>query len=806
MSNPRSRALPTILLALVALPLSTEPGQAATYAVLVRWAASTGPGVAGYRVTARPRSGGTSLVVDAGQPAPAADGSRSAQVAGLDGRTDYDVTATAYTSAGLESLASNSISIGYAQVAGRIDSDGDGLMDAAEDPNLNRVLDAGETDALSADSDGDGVGDASDQCQGTAAGATVNAAGCSCAQVACSGGAHTIWPGTATPVRADRGADNAVEVGVKFRSDVAGTVTGLRFYKHVLNTGTHVGNLWSSTGARLATATFTGETASGWQQVNFATPVAISANATYVASYFAPNAHYSFDVNYFATQGVDRVPLHAPASAATGGNGVYAYGPTSAFPNQSYSATNYWVDVVFTTGTPPPPTLAITTTALPSGTVGGAYVATLAASGGTPPYTWSIASGALPQGLALNASTGTISGTPTTAGLSSFSVQVRAGTESATSATSIRIDAPAQGETIWPSTAVPVVADGGPDSAAELGVKFRSDVAGWVTGIRFYKHAFNTGMHVGNLWSSGGTRLATATFSGESASGWQRVNFATPVAISANTVYVASYLCPQGHYADDRNYFSGRGVDNPPLHALATGVAGPNSVYAYGTTSRFPTQTYAATNYWVDLVFSATLPAGGTAGAPAGSTALGVAERASRGVTGADAFVDASEGDATCSDQPDARRGRLRRFLLKRRNGGYRLTAIGRFTIPDGTDLAASGMALRLLDGAGRVLVAATLSGADLDPTASGWRSRPRVNGIERLRVRRRGTGATVSLRTGLPAFSADPDPALVWQVAFGAGCAERRALSCTDATGGNRRCRPSSTTAAVGRQAPRER
>src|SRR5262249_23045991 len=95
--------------------------------------------------------------------------------------------------------------------------------------------------------------------------------------------------------------------------------------------------------------------------------------------------------------------------------------------------------------------------------------------------------------------------------------------------------------TIWPSTATPIVAADPDTSAVELGIKFRSDVNGFITGIRFYKSATNTGTHVGNLWSSTGTKLASATFSGESASGWQQVNFKTPVAITANTVYVASY-------------------------------------------------------------------------------------------------------------------------------------------------------------------------------------------------------------------------------------------------------------------------
>src|SRR5262249_57325268 len=135
------------------------------------------------------------------------------------------------------------------------------------------------------------------------------------------------------------------------------------------------------------------------------------------------------------------------------------------------------------------------------------------------------------------------------------------------------------------------------------------------------KHALNTGTHVGNLWSATGDRLATATFSGESASGWQEVTFSSPVPIAANTVYVASYYCPNGHYSDDVRYFARRGVDRPPLHALANGAAGPNGVHAYGSSSLFPTQSWKSTNYWVDGVFSTVETAAGTAGHPASRAA-----------------------------------------------------------------------------------------------------------------------------------------------------------------------------------------
>jgi hypothetical protein len=59
--------------------------------------------------------------------------------------------------------------------------------------------------------------------------------GCSC----------SIWGSGSTPAVSDSGSAGAVEVGVKFRSDVSGKVTGIRFFKSTRNTGTHVGNLWT---------------------------------------------------------------------------------------------------------------------------------------------------------------------------------------------------------------------------------------------------------------------------------------------------------------------------------------------------------------------------------------------------------------------------------------------------------------------------------------------------------------------------------------------------------------------------------
>src|SRR5581483_3182680 len=68
--------------------------------------------------------------------------------------------------------------------------------------------------------------------------------------------------------------------------------------------------------------------------------------------------------------------------------------------------------------------LSITTTSLPSGTVGKTYSTTLKAAGGTPPYSWTVSAGSLPPGLALNATSGILSGTPTSSGTFTPTIQV----------------------------------------------------------------------------------------------------------------------------------------------------------------------------------------------------------------------------------------------------------------------------------------------------------------------------------------------------------------------------------------------
>jgi len=142
---------------------------------------------------------------------------------------------------------------------------------------------------------------------------------------------------------------------------------------------------------------------------------------------------------------------------------------------------------------------------------------------------------------------------------------------------------------------VPATA-GYPDTArVELGVQFTSTVSGTVAGVRFYKGAGNTGTHTASLWK-GSVKVASGTFTNETSSGWQQMSFATPVSVAAGVTYTASYLAPNGRYA----------LNSPFAFPFVSGkLTAIKGVYRYG--GGYPTGTYQASNYWVDVAFAPTV-------------------------------------------------------------------------------------------------------------------------------------------------------------------------------------------------------
>jgi hypothetical protein len=512
----------------------------------------------------------------------------------------------------------------------------------------------------------------------------------------------------ATPGTVDGGDGGSVELGVKIRSSAAGTINGVRFYKAATNVGTHIGSLWTMSGQLLAEATFTNESASGWQQVTFATPVQIEPNTTYIAGYLAPSGHYSVNGPNLSA-GIVNGPLTAEADSSelsgTEGNGLYAYGSGVTFPTGTYNASNYFVDVLFTPEPPATipgaPSGATATAGLGSATVkwtapttgskptgytvtpfiaGVAQTASAKTVTGNPPatevtvsglksgtsYTFQVkatnAAGTGPESAASNAVTptgATLPGEPTAvtaaarnasalvtwkapasdggATISSWKVTpylngttpLTATTVTGATTTSATVSsltnggsytfkvaavnsvgtgvASAASGTVMPRVTLfeqgtPATVNVADSASVVLGMKFQSSTAGKIRGIRFYKSVGNTGSHVVALWSSTGTLLASATATGETASGWQEQSFTTPVSILANTTYVAGYLAPKGHYSATSSGFTAA-TKVTPLTGLANSTS-PNGLYTYSGSLVFPTSNFNATNYWVDVIYT----------------------------------------------------------------------------------------------------------------------------------------------------------------------------------------------------------
>jgi hypothetical protein len=188
--------------------------------------------------------------------------------------------------------------------------------------------------------------------------------------------------------------------------------------------------------------------------------------------------------------------------------------------------------------------------------------------------------------------------------------------------------------------------------AVELGVSFKPSKAGSISAIRFYKAAGNGGTHTGSVWSSGGTRLASVTFANETASGWQTAKLAKPLDVKAGTSYVASYFAPKGQYSFTPDYFSA-----DKTSGSLTATAANNGRYHYGANGGFPTKSWNAANYFVDVVFSphtAAAPAPAPAPKPAPSPAPAATGWPSASTTGVPAGVSLKPSGSITVTTPGA--------------------------------------------------------------------------------------------------------------------------------------------------------
>ncbi|MBG6056120.1 hypothetical protein IWX81_002552 [Salinibacterium sp. CAN_S4] len=143
----------------------------------------------------------------------------------------------------------------------------------------------------------------------------------------------------------------------------------------------------------------------------------------------------------------------------------------------------------------------------------------------------------------------------------------------------------------------------------ELGLKFSPEKSGSVTALQYFQSRAASGVTSATLWTADGKKLATASFSATTREGWRTIMLTTPAALEAGRSYVVSYFAPQGSYAvSERDLTSKKSLNG---FTISRGAG----VYKYGQ-GGFPTNSYNASNYFVDVVFAPGTTVGSTPATP----------------------------------------------------------------------------------------------------------------------------------------------------------------------------------------------
>jgi hypothetical protein len=151
----------------------------------------------------------------------------------------------------------------------------------------------------------------------------------------------------------------------------------------------------------------------------------------------------------------------------------------------------------------------------------------------------------------------------------------------------------------WSNDKVPTVLDDPDSRSIEVGTEFTTASDGEITAVRFYQGPDNTGADNLTLWTSDGTKIATAPVP-PGPSGWREIRFHDPVPVEADRIYVVSYRASRGHYSTDPDTFArGRQVKSGWLTALG-------GVFTDG--NGFPDQSSKGKNYYVDVAFRSSGP------------------------------------------------------------------------------------------------------------------------------------------------------------------------------------------------------
>jgi hypothetical protein len=436
-----------------------------------------------------------------------------------------------------------------------------------------------------------------------------------------------------------------VELGIKMRFDHDGYISGVRFYKTPGMGGIHSASLWNSNGTvRMANATFVNESASGWQEVQFA-PVAVMANATYTASVFMTDGNYTATGHYFTSQINDSpfiIQKDGEAWDGTGnpGQGSYAVSSSSSYPSGSFNATNYWIDATYVSSldATPPSITAQTPAASSSGVpVTDSITATLDKRLDPASVSSSTVFVTDDQNQPVN---GTVSYDVATSTIK-FAADTLWGTGKTYTIT-LKGSSPAlqdfDGHSLaadysWSFTAstIPLLCPCSLQNnqqpagsttyrevyanGLELGMKIVPNTNGYITALRFYKPLVSSdSSHIGHIWNAQGNLLATVNATNESDYGWQEATLVTPLRVTKDQLYILSFGLSTGDYQATfgkmATPLASPGFtaypSNDPRNAAA-GSGTTNSVYTT-TAGNYPSSpSNNNVYYYIDAVFSTQL-------------------------------------------------------------------------------------------------------------------------------------------------------------------------------------------------------
>lgn len=426
-----------------------------------------------------------------------------------------------------------------------------------------------------------------------------------------------------------------LNVGMKFRADIDGYITGVRFFKDATMTGVHTGNIWDAAGNNLGSVTFSGETASGWQEMALGTPVAVTAGTQYVVSLFHANGVYAYTLNGLTSE-IINYPLRAPQDGGPyGGNGVANLSNTNTFPNTTFSPANYWVDVAFKSNIiATPPTVSSTTPTNSATNVnagetlkaifdqpmdGGSLTTSsfTVKDASNNPVSGAVSYNNTTKTASFVASNGFTTGQTYTAtiegGTGSVATNIDGVSLAADHSWSFTITSTNPCPCSLKSLTNPAGAGTFDDSGTlELGVKIKPSANGFITAVRFYKPITSTlSSRTVNIWDASGNNLRTATSSNESEYGWQEVKLSSPLAVNQNQLYIISYYTSDGVYMSSIGGLNST-MTNGYLNAFAdtnaenaaTGSGNRNGVFRQNSSGYPNTGTTNGSYYWIDAVFA----------------------------------------------------------------------------------------------------------------------------------------------------------------------------------------------------------